>query len=138
VTALPAAKQQPNNLANTIWIVGAIIAGLFSLVRIPPRIVIISVHSITGDGWYAGVTVHDAADDALEWIARARRNLTRVNRGDSNASRAYSHGPALRPLARESRDRDTRFALVRHPIYMGWLNMCAGYFLSFRARATPR
>jgi hypothetical protein len=29
VAALPAANQRPNNLANTIWIVGAIIIGVF-------------------------------------------------------------------------------------------------------------
>jgi hypothetical protein len=46
VTALTAANQQPNNLANAVWIVGAIIMDVVSLIRLPPRVVIIDVRSI--------------------------------------------------------------------------------------------
>jgi protein-S-isoprenylcysteine O-methyltransferase Ste14 len=132
VAALPAANQRVNNLANTIWIVGAIIMGVFSLIRLPPRVVIISVRSIAAT---AGMLVLPCmmrpttpsvglialGGIALEIIGVTATQVARIYMGQH-----FGLLPANRGIVTRG-----PFALVRHPIYMGWLTMCAGYFMSF-------
>jgi protein-S-isoprenylcysteine O-methyltransferase Ste14 len=132
VAALPAANQQPNNLANTIWIVGAIIMGVFSLIRLPPRIVIISVRSIAAT---AGMLVLPCmmrptmpstgvlaiGGILLELVGVTATQVARIYMGQH-----FGLLPANRGIVTRG-----PFALVRHPIYMGWLTMCGGYFMSF-------
>jgi len=44
--ALPSANQSQIGLANAVWIVGAIVMGVFSIARVPPKTAMVTVPAI--------------------------------------------------------------------------------------------
>jgi protein-S-isoprenylcysteine O-methyltransferase Ste14 len=132
VAALPAANSHHTSLANSVWIVGAIVMGVFSLIRIPPRTVMINLRSISATAGMlmlpclmrpgvASVGLFATAGLAFELIGVVATQVARIYMG-----RSFGLLPANRGIVTHG-----PFAMVRHPIYMGWLTMSAGYALSF-------
>jgi len=132
VAALPAAASYQSSLANGIWIAGAIVMGVFSLIRLPPRTVMINARSIAATGGMlvlpclmrpgvASAGFIAAIGLALEGMGVFGTQIARIYMG-----RSFGLLPANRGIVTHG-----PFAFVRHPIYMGWLTMSAGYALSF-------
>ncbi|HUY28588.1 MAG TPA: methyltransferase [Candidatus Binataceae bacterium] len=132
VAALPSANQNHIGLANAVWIVGAIIMGVFSLVRVPPKTAIVNARAIAATagmlvipvlmrpeapatGILAGVGI------ALEIGGVVLSQVARIYMG-----RSFGILPANRGLVSKG-----PFALVRHPIYLGWLILTIGFACSY-------
>ncbi|MGC1338374.1 MAG: methyltransferase [Candidatus Binataceae bacterium] len=132
VAALPSANQAPIDLANAIWIIGAVIMGAFSLVRLPPKTAMVTVPAIAAsagmlvipclmrpvspsDGLLAIVGI------ALELIGVALSQIARIYMG-----RSFGILPANRGLVLKG-----PFSSVRHPIYLGWLILTIGFAFSY-------
>ncbi|MHB8382698.1 MAG: methyltransferase family protein [Candidatus Binataceae bacterium] len=132
VAALPSANQGPAGLANTIWIVGALIMGVFSLVRLPPKTAMVTVPAIAASAGMlvipclmrpvsASVGVMAIAGIILEVAGVAISQIARIYMG-----RSFGILPANRGVVSKG-----PFSSVRHPIYLGWLILTIGFAFSF-------
>ena len=129
---LPNSQSLVSGMANFIWMLGAVIMGVLSLVRVPPKRVALDPAAfiatagamilpammrplLSGGGTIAtiGILVECAgiviSQAARFWIGR-RFGLLPANRG------IVSSGP---------------FRMVRHPIYLGWLVLSLGFGLAY-------
>lgn len=131
-TALPNANRHDPSLASLIWMVGAAIMGVFTLFRIPPRTVMITAHSIVASGGmvllpcfmrpgYHTVGIIAAVAIVFELAGVVLSQVARIYMG-----RSFGILPANRGLVSRG-----PFALVRHPIYVGWLILSLGFALSY-------
>ncbi|HUY39468.1 MAG TPA: isoprenylcysteine carboxylmethyltransferase family protein [Candidatus Binataceae bacterium] len=132
VAALPSANQAPIDLANAVWIIGAVIMGVFSLVRLPPKTAMVTVPAIAASagmlvipclmrpvspstGWLMVVGI------VLEMVGVALSQIARIYMG-----RSFGILPANRGLVSKG-----PFSSVRHPIYLGWLILTIGFAFSY-------
>jgi protein-S-isoprenylcysteine O-methyltransferase Ste14 len=112
--------------------VGANIMGVFSLIRLPSRVVVISVRSIAATAGMLVLpcmmrpTTPSVGSFALYGIARELIGATATQVARIYMGQHFGLLPANRGILTRG-----AFALVRHPSYMGWLTMCAGYFMTF-------
>ena len=132
VAALPSANQSQIGLANAVWIVGAIIMGVFSLVRVPPKTAMVTVPAIAAS---AGMLVIPClmrpvapsagllalAGIALEVVGVVLSQVARIYMG-----RSFGILPANRGVVSKG-----PFSIVRHPIYLGWLILTIGFACSY-------
>ena len=132
VSAIPAVANYKSGIANDVWIVGAAIMGILSLVRLPPRSATISIGAVAAT---AGMLVlpclmrpADRSNGilalcgiAIELIGVVLTQVARIYMG-----RRFGLLPANRGIVSKG-----PFALVRHPIYIGWLLLAAGYAMSY-------
>lgn len=132
VAALPSANRAPTDLANAIWIIGALIMGVFSLVRLPPKTAMVTIPAIAAS---AGMLVIPClmrpvapsvgmlaiAGIALELVGVALSQIARIYMG-----RSFGILPANRGLVSKG-----PFSSVRHPIYLGWLILTIGFACSY-------
>lgn len=132
VAALPSANQAPIDLANAVWIIGAVIMGAFSLVRLPPKTAMVTVPAIAAS---AGMLVIPClmrpVSPSTGWLMVAGIVLEMVGVALSQIARIYmgrSFGilPANRGLVSKG-----PFSSVRHPIYLGWLILTIGFAFSY-------
>ena len=132
VAALPSANQAPIDLANAVWIIGAVIMGVFSLVRLPPKTAMVTVPAIAAS---AGMLVIPClmrpVSPSTGWLMVAGIVLEMVGVALSQIARIYmgrSFGilPANRGLVSKG-----PFSSVRHPIYLGWLILTIGFAFSY-------
>lgn len=114
--------------ADIMWMVGAALMGIFSLVRVPPKIVTVSPRSIAATAGMmilptlikpgvASVGLLNQAGMALELIGVIFTQLARVYLG-----RSFGLLPANRGIVSKG-----PFRLMRHPIYVGWFVLTLGY-----------
>ena len=136
-TALIPAKGQYNSgLANDIWLVGAVLMGVLSLVRVPARSSMINVRSIMATAAMMTIPalMRPAAGSSgllqdlaivIELIGIAFTQVSRLYLG-----RRFGLLPANRGIVSKG-----PFRLVRHPIYSGWLVLTIGFLMAY---PTPR
>jgi protein-S-isoprenylcysteine O-methyltransferase Ste14 len=122
--------------ADIIWMVGAALMGIFSLIRVPPKTVTVSPRSIAATAGMmilptlikpglASVGLLNQAGMALELIGVIFTQLARVYLG-----RSFGLLPANRGIVSKG-----PFRLMRHPIYVGWFVLTLGYAFIY---PTPR
>jgi protein-S-isoprenylcysteine O-methyltransferase Ste14 len=133
---VPGAVSYGNNVADAIWIAGAFLMGAFSLVRVPPRSVSLNEQSVmatalmivppmlVGGGTpSAGMLANCAI--AVELVGIVVSQTARLYMG-----RRFGLLPANRGIITSG-----PFRLVRHPNYLGWLVLSAGYLMAHPAVA---
>lgn len=132
IAAIPSLSAFRTNLAATIWIIGAAIMGVFALIRVPPRAALVNVNGIAAS---AGALVlpclmrPEQASAGLLWIGGIALEivgllLTQVAR--IYLGRRFGILPANRGIVTKG-----PFAIVRHPIYLGWVILATGFAMSY-------
>jgi protein-S-isoprenylcysteine O-methyltransferase Ste14 len=133
VTLLPRAAQYGSALADWIWMIGAALMGLLALVRVAPTATAIDVRSIVATATMmlapplllnnhspsTGLLASGAI--AIELIGVIVSQGARFSLG-----RKFALLPANRGIVRRG-----PFALIRHPIYAGWVILTAGYVMAY-------
>jgi len=113
--------------ADIIWMTGAALMGIFSLVRVPPKTVTVTANSIAATAGMMilpilirpgvpSVGLLNQAGTALELIGIIFTQLARVYLG-----RSFGLLPANRGIVSTG-----PFRLMRHPIYVGWFVLTLG------------
>jgi protein-S-isoprenylcysteine O-methyltransferase Ste14 len=131
-TALSPARLHDTSLVNLIWIAGALVMGVFSLVRNAPLTSMVDARSLASSGATlvlpclmlpAGATTVTlaAAALALELAGVILSQAARICMG-----RSFGILPANRGIV-----SDGPFAVVRHPIYLGWALLSLGFVFAF-------
>lgn len=130
--ALPSARHFENGPANIIWVAGAIIMGVMSLVRFPPRAVMMNSPAFASTiaatvlptlvrpalpsmGLVASIAI------GLEICGVALSQVARIYMG-----RSFGILPGDRGIVTKG-----PFRIVRHPIYVGWFLLTVGYSLAY-------
>jgi len=118
--------------AGIIWTAGAALMGVFSLVRLPPKSVVINVHTIAATAGMMLIpmlirpsvpsvgVLHDAGL-AVELVGVGFTQLARIYLG-----RSFGLLPANRGIVCSG-----PFRLMRHPIYLGWLLLTVGFAMIY-------
>jgi protein-S-isoprenylcysteine O-methyltransferase Ste14 len=131
ITALPNARHLDRG-ANLVWVVGAVMMGAMSIVRIAPRAVMMDARAFASTlavlllpcmvrpvlpsiGMMAWIGI------ALEILGVGLSQVARIYMG-----RSFGILPGNRGIVSKG-----PFKFVRHPIYVGWLLLTAGYLLSY-------
>lgn len=132
IATIPAAARYHSGIANAIWIAGAALMGILSLLRYPPRSSMINVYTLAAS---AGMLLLPAlmrpesqsigllaiGGIALELFGVLLTQVARLYMG-----RSFGILPANRGIVSKG-----PFASVRHPIYIGWLILAIGYAMSY-------
>jgi protein-S-isoprenylcysteine O-methyltransferase Ste14 len=132
LAALPSANQSDIGLANAVWIVGAVIMGVFSLVRVPPKTAMVTLPAIAASaGMLVIPSLMRPVAPSSGWLALIGILLEVVGVVLSQVARIYlgrSFGilPANRGVVSKG-----PFSIVRHPIYLGWLILTIGFACSY-------
>jgi protein-S-isoprenylcysteine O-methyltransferase Ste14 len=132
IATIPAAVQYHSGVANAIWIVGAAIMGVLSLVRFPPRSSMITVYTLAANAGmlalpglmrpeFQSTGLLAIGGIALELSGVLLTQVARLYMG-----RSFGVLPANRGIVSKG-----PFAIVRHPIYIGWLILAIGYSMSY-------
>jgi protein-S-isoprenylcysteine O-methyltransferase Ste14 len=122
-----------STIATDIWLWGAILMGVLSLVRVPPRSSMVNLRSIIATaammvlpasmrpgllvttGWVAGAAI------GLELIGMVFTQVSRLYLG-----RRFGLLPANRGIVSNG-----PFRWVRHPIYSGWVILTIGFLMAY-------
>jgi protein-S-isoprenylcysteine O-methyltransferase Ste14 len=133
---IPAKAQYHSEIANDIWIVGAGLMGMLSLVRLPPRSAMVDARGILATAAMmiipvlmrpgtssTGILANAAI--VVEFIGVAFTQIARLYLG-----RHFGLLPANRGIVGGG-----PYRLMRHPIYSGWLLLIVGYVMAY---PTPR
>lgn len=128
----PHASRYGSGIADDIWLLGAVVMGVLSLVRVPPKSVMLDWQALVSNAGAlvtpalirsgipaAGVLV--AAGIAFEIIGIVLSQMARVYMG-----RRFGILPANRGIVSKG-----PFALIRHPIYLGWFLLSMGLALAY-------
>lgn len=132
VAAIPNARHFDNDLANAIWVVGAFVMAAFSIVRFAPKDVATDPAALITTAATLvlpclmrpvarSTGVLGAAAVGMELCGVIFSQAARIWMG-----RSFGLLPANRGIVCTG-----PFRLVRHPIYLGWLLLTAGYALAF-------
>jgi protein-S-isoprenylcysteine O-methyltransferase Ste14 len=130
---MPNAAHYGSGAANLIWLVGAALMGVLSLIRVPPSAAMVTpkaLAAVTGmllmptlikaHGPAMSTTVASAGM-VLELAGVALSQVARVYMG-----RRFGLLPANRGIVSTG-----PFRFVRHPIYVGWFVLSLGFALSY-------
>jgi protein-S-isoprenylcysteine O-methyltransferase Ste14 len=135
VAAIPAPGRFNTNLADWIWIAGAVTMGIYCLVRSAPQSTATSLSSLLATmGMIVApfLLVRTASSTSgvikelaisFELLGVALTQVSRLYMG-----RRFGLLPANRGIVTGG-----PFAIVRHPIYLGWLLLSVGYVLTYPA-----
>jgi protein-S-isoprenylcysteine O-methyltransferase Ste14 len=129
---LPGVHRYANSVADAIWATGAALMCLLSLVRVPPRTVAVNIRAISATAGMMivptligpsvpAVGILYKAGVAVEMIGLLLTQVARVYLG-----RRFGLLPANRGVVSSG-----PFAMVRHPIYSGWLLLTIGYTMIY-------
>jgi protein-S-isoprenylcysteine O-methyltransferase Ste14 len=132
---IPTKPNYHSPLANDIWLAGAVLMGVLSLVRVPARSAMVNPRSLlttaammtipammrpgsstTGAIAYLAITI--------EVVGIAFTQISRIYLG-----RRFGLLPANRGIVAGG-----PFRIVRHPIYSGWLVLTIGYLMAYPTR----
>ena len=130
--AIPTVQRYHDSVADLIWVIGAILMGLFSLVRIAPKQSAVNVRSIsaTAGMMMIPLLIMPSAPSVgfiyqtgvvIESIGVIFTQVSRVFLG-----RRFGLLPANRGIVSSG-----PFRLVRHPIYLGWIALTVGYSMIY-------
>ncbi len=130
---LPTTKgQYHSGLANDIWLAGAVLMGVMSLVRVPPRSSMVNPRSILSTAAMMAVPMlmrpgigttgllFDLAI-AIELAGIAFTQISRIYLG-----RRFGLLPANRGIVSGG-----PFRWMRHPIYSGWVVLTIGFLMAY-------
>lgn len=134
VAAFPNARHFDNDLANAVWVAGAFVMAVLSLVRVPPKHAATDASGLLATGatlllpclMRSGVRstgLVAAVAIAIELTGVVISQVARIWMG-----RRFGLLPANRGIVSTG-----PFRFVRHPIYLGWLLLTAGYAAAFPA-----
>jgi protein-S-isoprenylcysteine O-methyltransferase Ste14 len=135
IAAIPSPGRFNTDLANWIWIAGAVLMGVFCLVRSAPQTSATNVSSLVATAGMivapflmvrtASSTIGLVKGGALafELLGVALIQVSRLYMG-----RSFGLLPANRGIVTSG-----PFAMVRHPIYLGWLLLSVGYVFTYPA-----
>ena len=129
---IPARGRYNFGVANYIWLGGAALMGVLSLIRIPPRETMFNVRSVlaTTAMMVAPAMMRPAAPSSglladggiiIELIGVAFSQIARLYLG-----RRFGLLPANRGIVASG-----PFRLVRHPIYSGWFVLTIGFMMAY-------
>ncbi len=132
VALIPAKGQYNSGAANYIWLVGAALMGVLSLVRVPPRSVMLNLRAILATAammmvpalMRPGVPSTGLLADlaiAVELVGIVYTQISRLYLG-----RRFGLLPANRGIVSGG-----PFRLVRHPVYSGWLVLTIGFLMAY-------
>jgi protein-S-isoprenylcysteine O-methyltransferase Ste14 len=131
VALIPAKTQYHSGIANDVWLAGAVLMGLLSLVRVPARSSMVNLRSILATaammtipalmrpGMSSTGLLFDVAI-FIELIGIAFTQMSRIYLG-----RRFGLLPANRGIVSGG-----PFRWMRHPIYSGWLVLAIGYLMA--------
>jgi protein-S-isoprenylcysteine O-methyltransferase Ste14 len=136
VALIPTKSQYHSGIANNIWLAGAVLMGVLSLVRVPPRSSMVNLRSILATAammtipalMRPGISSTGLLADlaiVVELIGIAFTQASRIYLG-----RRFGLLPANRGIVSGG-----PFHWMRHPIYSGWLVLTIGYLMAY---PTPR
>jgi protein-S-isoprenylcysteine O-methyltransferase Ste14 len=117
-----------HSVSNIIWIAGAAMMGLFALVRIAPKTELVSFATITATGGMMLIPLFMTSEpnhggrfqhigEVLELAGIMLTQVSRIYLG-----RSFGLLPANRGIVSSG-----PFRLIRHPVYLGWLILTAGF-----------
>jgi protein-S-isoprenylcysteine O-methyltransferase Ste14 len=132
-TLIPHAARYGSDLADWIWMVGAALMGILALVRVPPTATAIDVRSIlaTTAMMVAPPVLLNDHSRSTGWLASGALAVEMIGVIVSQGARfALGRKFALLPANRGIVRRGP-FALIRHPIYAGWIILTAGYVMAY-------
>jgi len=132
-TLIPHAANFGGAPANWIWIVGAALMGVLSLVRLPPIATAINLRSVTATAimMLAPPLLLNNAAPSSGVLAVAALIVELVGVIITQSARLYlGRKFALLPANRGIVSRGP-FAFIRHPIYAGWLILSVGYVMAY-------
>ena len=132
VAAIPSGGTFSHGPAGVIWSIGAVLMGVLSLVRIPPRAAMLDTRAFASSitvfllpclmrGQGASIGLLATTGVALEIAGVALSQVARLYMG-----RSFGVLPGNRGIVSKG-----PFTLIRHPIYAGWFMLTLGYLLSF-------
>ena len=132
VALIPAKTQYHSGIANNIWLAGAVLMGVLSLVRVPPRTSMVNLRSILATAammtipalMRPGLSSTGLMFDLAIIIELAGIAFTQASR--LYLGRRFGLLPANRGIVSGG-----PFRLMRHPIYSGWLVLTIGYMLAY-------
>ena len=130
--ALPNVRHFEYAPANFIWVTGAIIMGVMSLVRFPPRAAMMNSKAFASTVAVvvlpallrpapASVGIVASIGIGLEVCGLVLSQVARIYMG-----RSFGILPGNRGIVSKG-----PFRIVRHPIYAGWFLLTIGYFLAY-------
>ena len=135
VAAIPSPGRFNTSVADCIWLVGAAAMGMICLVRSAPLNAITNFCSVAATtGMILAPFLFIRSADAttglikeiaisLELLGVAMTQVSRLYMG-----RSFGLLPANRGIVTSG-----PFAIVRHPIYLGWILLSLGYVLTYPA-----
>jgi protein-S-isoprenylcysteine O-methyltransferase Ste14 len=128
IGVVPAALHYGSGVADYIWAIGAVLMGVLSLVRVPPKTSMVTVSSVAataGMMLLPGMGQLSAASTGALYIAGVIIELAGVI--FTQIARLYlGRGFGLLP-ANRGIVASGPFRLIRHPVYAGWLLLMVGF-----------
>jgi protein-S-isoprenylcysteine O-methyltransferase Ste14 len=129
---LPGANTYGTDAAGLIWTGGAVLMGVFSLVRIRPKSVMLNVRSVSATAGMMLIPMLIRPSDPsvgmlhdiglmVELAGVAFTQIARIYLG-----RSFGLLPANRGIVSSG-----PFRLMRHPIYLGWLLLTVGFTMIY-------
>ncbi len=132
-TALSPSRLHDLSLINLVWIAGALTMGVFSLIRNPPSVATVDARSLASSGAMLLLPClmrpGGAATSGLVLNAALALELAGVvlsQAGRIYLGRSFGILPANRGIVSSG-----PFAIVRHPIYLGWTMLSLGFALAY-------
>jgi protein-S-isoprenylcysteine O-methyltransferase Ste14 len=136
--ALAFHSRQYGGFSDLVWMIGAGLMGVLSLIRVPPKAALITFDSVLATALMMVtpllmkaqpnmVTNRIVIDSAIgvEFVGMIISEGSRIYLG-----RRFGLLPANRGVVSTG-----PFALVRHPIYLGWIVLSIGFVMTY---PTPR
>jgi protein-S-isoprenylcysteine O-methyltransferase Ste14 len=129
---MPNASHYGSGLANFIWVAGAALMGVLSLIRVPPNAAMMTPKALAAvTGMLLIPTLIRPADPSTGLIALAGMILELLGVILSQVARLYMGRrfgvlPANRGIVSTG-----PFRIIRHPIYMGWFILTLGLATSY-------
>jgi protein-S-isoprenylcysteine O-methyltransferase Ste14 len=128
----PHASRYGSGIADDIWLLGAVVMGVLSLVRVPPKSVMLDWQALVSNvgalvtpalirPGIPALGVLAAGGIVIEIIGIVLSQTARVYMG-----RRFGILPANRGIVSKG-----PFALIRHPIYVGWFLLSMGLALAY-------
>jgi protein-S-isoprenylcysteine O-methyltransferase Ste14 len=128
-----ASPKYRSTIATEIWFWGAVLMGVLSLARVPPRSAMVNVRSIlaTAAMMVAPALLRPDPPASTGWLAEAAIGVEIAGIAITQVARLYLGRrfgllPANRGIVSTG-----PFRWVRHPIYSGWVILTIGFVMSY-------
>lgn len=132
ISALPNAVNYGSGIANIIWVVGAVLMGVFSLVRVAPSVVMTTPGALAATaGMVLAPTMMRPRNPSVGPVAMVGIALELIGVVLGQVARLYlGRSFGLLPANRGIVARGP-FGVMRHPTYTGWFMLALGTVISY-------